>query len=414
MEERKMADKSMDGLNSFTAVAENTVDTTKKLRVGIIGCGWIAASHIKAYLNQPDVELVAGCDLIPGKAAAFFEKYGVEGVKTDYASHKEMLDDESLKLDAVSICTYNRQHAAPAIYALNKGINVLLEKPFTVTLDEAVEVMKAEKASGKILSIGFQPRLDANMKMIKKIVDSGELGKIYYIQTGGGRRRGIPTPYGTTFIEEDTAGIGALGDIGCYSLDMVLNAIGYPKPLTVSGYKSAFFGTDPNYCGYRADKRAEYANKFYEMRKAKGMTQEVIAEKMNISPQAVSKWENDLSAPDVSLLLPLAELLGVTADTLLGKEDPAPTRILAEKKDIDKMVLRILINDGGDNVKINLPVALVRVCLETGIQPTVTSGNSAIAHLDFNRIFELVEQGIVGELINIDSDDGSNVRIFVE
>ena len=262
MEERKMADKSMDGLNSFTAVAENTVDTTKKLRVGIIGCGWIAASHIKAYLNQPDVELVAGCDLIPGKAAAFFEKYGVEGVKTDYASHKEMLDDESLKLDAVSICTYNRQHAAPAIYALNKGINVLLEKPFTVTLDEAVEVMKAEKASGKILSIGFQPRLDANMKMIKKIVDSGELGKIYYIQTGGGRRRGIPTPYGTTFIEEDTAGIGALGDIGCYSLDMVLNAIGYPKPLTVSGYKSAFFGTDPNYCGYRADKRAEYAKKF--------------------------------------------------------------------------------------------------------------------------------------------------------
>lgn len=157
-----------------------------------------------------------------------------------------------------------------------------------------------------------------------------------------------------------------------------------------------------------------FGQRFSRLRKAKGMTQEVIAEKMNISPQAVSKWENDLSAPDVSLLLPLAELLGVTTDALLGKEDPAPTRILAEKKDIDKMMLRILINDGGDNVKINLPVALVRVCLETGIQPTVTSGNSAIAHLDFNRIFELVEQGIVGELINIDSDDGSNVRIFVE
>ena len=141
-----------------------------------------------------------------------------------------------------------------------------------------------------------------------------------------------------------------------------------------------------------------FGQRFSRLRKAKGMTQEVIAEKMNISPQAVSKWENDLSAPDVSLLLPLAELLGVTT----------------EKKDIDKMVLRILINDGGDNVKINLPVALVRVCLETGIQPTVTNGNSAVAHLDFNRIFELVEQGIVGELINIDSDDGSNVRIFVE
>lgn len=257
-----MADKSMDGLNTFTAQTTESVDTSRKLRVGIIGCGWIAGSHIKAYLNQPDVEIVAGADLVPGKAAAFFEKYGVEGVKTDYASHKEMLDDESLHLDAVSICTYNRQHAAPAIYALDKGVNVLLEKPFTVTLDEAVEVMKAEKRSGKVLSIGFQPRLDANMQMIKKIVQSGELGKIYYIQTGGGRRRGIPTPYGTSFIADETAGIGALGDIGCYSLDMVLNAIGYPKPLTVTGYKSAFFGKNPNYCGYRADKRAEYSKAF--------------------------------------------------------------------------------------------------------------------------------------------------------
>ena len=257
-----MADKSMDGLNTFTAQTTETVDTTRKMRVGIIGCGWIAASHIKAYLAQPDVEVVAGADLIPGKAEAFFKKYGVEGVKTDYASHKEMIDDESLHLDAVSICTYNRQHAAPAIYALDHGINVLLEKPFTVTLDEAVEVMKAEKRSGKVLSIGFQPRLDETRKMIKKIVQSGELGKIYYIQTGGGRRRGIPTPYGTSFITDETAGIGALGDIGCYSLDMVLNAIGYPKPLTVTGYKSAFFGQDPNYSGYRADKKAEYAKAF--------------------------------------------------------------------------------------------------------------------------------------------------------
>jgi Predicted dehydrogenases and related proteins len=80
--------------------------------------------------------------------------------------------------------------------------------------------------------------------MIKKIVESGALGEIYYIQTGGGRRRGIPN---STFIEKETGGIGALGDIGCYSLDMVLNAIGYPKPLTVTGYTSNFFGTNPMY-----------------------------------------------------------------------------------------------------------------------------------------------------------------------
>ena len=245
-----MATSEKDLLNPNKSSAEAVVDTTKKMRVGIIGTGWIADAHILSYLQQPDVEIVAGADLIPGKAAAFFKKHGVEGVKTDYASHKEMLDDESLQLDAVSICTYNRQHAEPAIYALEKGVNVLLEKPFTVTLEEAVEVMRAEKKSGKVLSIGFQPRLDENMKMIKKIVESGELGQIYYIQTGGGRRRGIPTPFGTSFIEDKTAGLGALADIGCYSLDMVLNAVGYPKPLTVTGYKSDFFGKDPNYVGY--------------------------------------------------------------------------------------------------------------------------------------------------------------------
>ena len=256
-----MADKSMDGLNTFTDQSAGPVaDTSRIMRVGIIGCGWIADSHVKAILNQPDAEIVACADIVPGRADEFLKRNGIadRGIKTNYASHKEMLDDESLKLDAVSICTYNRQHAEPAIYALKKGVNVMLEKPFTVTLDEAIEVMKAEKESGKVLSIGFQPRLDANMQMIKKIVESGELGQVYYIQTGGGRRRGIPTPFGTTFIEDKTAGLGALADIGCYSLDMVLNAVGYPKPLTVTGYKSDFFGKDPaTYPGH-----PEYADLF--------------------------------------------------------------------------------------------------------------------------------------------------------
>ena len=227
-------------LGQFTQSFEEEKKTSgRRLKVGIIGTGWIAESHIESYKQMEDVDIVAAADLIPGKAEAFMKRYGVEGVRY-YPSHKEMIDSE--QLDAVSVCTYNTQHAAPTIYALEHGVNVLLEKPFTVTLDEAVEVCRAEKKSGKILSIGFQPRVDVNMQMIKKIVESGELGKIYYIQTGGGRRRGIPN---STFIEKSTGGIGALGDIGCYSLDMVLNAIGYPKPLTVSGYKSDFFGTNP-------------------------------------------------------------------------------------------------------------------------------------------------------------------------
>jgi predicted dehydrogenase len=177
-----------------------------------------------------------------------------------YLSAHEMLEAEP-DLDAVSVCTYNRQHAPCAIDALEHGVNVLLEKPFTVTIEEAIDVMRAEKKSGKILSIGFQPRFNPNMQMVKKVVESNELGKIYYIQTGGGRRRGIPAPFGTSFIEDKTAGIGALADIGCYSLDMCLNAIGYPKPLTVSGFKTDYFGKDPSYWTNEG-KPAEYADLF--------------------------------------------------------------------------------------------------------------------------------------------------------
>lgn len=247
----------MDILDRFkeNTEAEKAIDTSRTLRVGIIGTGWIAEAHVAAYKQMPDVELVAGADLIPGKAEAFFRTMGLPQVRC-YESGLAMLQAE--QLDAVSICTYNCQHAPCAVEALEHGVNVLLEKPFTVTLEEALEVMRAEKRSGKLITIGFQPRMSENMQMIRKIVESGELGKVYYLQAGGGRRRGIPTPFGTSFIEKETGGIGALGDIGSYSLDMLLNAVGYPKPLTATGYVSSFFGTDPGYY----PQHPEYAEKF--------------------------------------------------------------------------------------------------------------------------------------------------------
>lgn len=251
-----MANTSLDAFKEDQTVVE--IDSSKKVRIGIIGTGWIAGAHMREYLKMPDVVITAGADLIDGKAEKFFKDFNVEGAKC-FHDHKELID--SGLVDAVSICTYNKTHAECAIYALEHGVDVLLEKPMCVTQEEAVEICKAEKKSGKILSIGFQPRFDPNMKMVKQIVQSGVLGKIYYIQTGGGRRHGIPTPFGTTFIEADKGCIGALGDIGCYSLDMVLNAIGYPKPLTVTGYVSDFFGKDPDY--FKSEgKPEEYAKIF--------------------------------------------------------------------------------------------------------------------------------------------------------
>lgn len=245
-------------MNNFTSdmTEKKAVKSDRKLRIGIIGTGGIANSHIQSYLKQDDVEVVAGADLIPGKAAEFFKSHKVEA--KDFVDYKEMID--TMNLDAVSVCTYNTTHAECTIYALEHGLHVLLEKPMTVTLDEAVEICRAEKKSGKVLTIGFQPRFDANMQMIKKIVQSGELGSVFYVQTGGGRRHGIPVSWSETFIEKDKAGLGALGDIGCYSIDLVMNALGNPKPLTVSGTATDYFGTTPE--AYSQVGKPECAKKF--------------------------------------------------------------------------------------------------------------------------------------------------------
>ena len=245
-------------MNNFTSdmTAKEVVRSDRKLRIGIIGTGGIANSHIASYLKQPDVEVVAGADLIPGKAAEFFKSHEIEA--KDFTDYKEMID--TMNLDAVSVCTYNCTHAECTIYALEHGLPVLLEKPMTVTLEEAIAIREAEKKSGKIVSVGFQPRFDANMQMIKKIVQSGELGRIYYVQTGGGRRHGIPVSWSETFIEKDKAGLGALGDIGCYSIDLVMNALGNPKPLTVSGTATDYFGTTPE--AYSQVGKPECAKKF--------------------------------------------------------------------------------------------------------------------------------------------------------
>lgn len=231
--------------------------SNRRARAGVVGIGWIAKSHVEAYLRCPDVELAALAEPMPGKAERLLRELGLEdrGIRV-YASAKEMYEAE--RLDMVSICTSSAYHAASSVEALEAGVHVLCEKPMCITLDEAVSMVRAARRTGKLLSIGFQPRMSKYMQDITRVVRSGELGDVYYLQSGGGRRHGIPTPFGTSFIEKRTAGYGAMGDIGCYSLDMLLNAVGYPKPLTVSAYKSDFFGKDPNYYAGHP----EYAGKF--------------------------------------------------------------------------------------------------------------------------------------------------------
>jgi predicted dehydrogenase len=212
----------------------------RTVRVGIIGSGGIAGAHAAAYKQIAGARVVAVCDIVPGRAQAFIERHGLEGAVA-YEDHRRLLEAD---VEGVSVCTFNRAHHQPTVDALRAGRHVLLEKPMSVTLAEAVEMVDAAAAAGRILSIGFQSRYDPNIMLCKRVADSGVLGKVYYAETGGGRSRGIP---GGTFVRRETAGGGAILDIGCYSLDTALHLLGHPRPLTVSATTSNYFGRSAAY-----------------------------------------------------------------------------------------------------------------------------------------------------------------------
>lgn len=159
-----------------------------------------------------------------------------------------------------------------------------------------------------------------------------------------------------------------------------------------------------------------FGKKFAELRKEKGYTQEDIALKLNVSAQAVSKWENDISFPDITLLLDISNLLGVSVDELLGKVAPTPTVVFnEEKKSIQSMLLKIVVlSNEGDKVRVNLPMQLVKIALETGISMPQIKGNKSLQDINFEEILILVEQGAMGKLVEVESAQGDIVEIYVE
>ena len=155
------------------------------------------------------------------------------------------------------------------------------------------------------------------------------------------------------------------------------------------------------------------------LRREKELKQDELAEKLGVSPQAVSKWENDQTCPDISLLPSLAKTLGVSVDELLsGKQESAPVvQVLPQnqRKDIKDMVLRIVVKSGDNNVRINIPLLLLKVGIDAGLNMAqVTGGNESLKNIDISKILELVEQGAVGNLMEVESEDGSTVQMFVE
>lgn len=156
------------------------------------------------------------------------------------------------------------------------------------------------------------------------------------------------------------------------------------------------------------------------LRREKELKQDELAEKLGVSAQAVSKWENDQTCPDISLLPLLAKTLGVSVDELLsGKQENLPAVQIVpanERKDIKDMVLRIVVSSAeNDNVRVNIPLPLVKVGVDAGLNiAQVAGGNEALRNIDLGKILELVEQGVIGNLVEVESAEGDTVRIFVE
>ncbi|MBQ3561234.1 MAG: helix-turn-helix transcriptional regulator [Oscillospiraceae bacterium] len=158
-----------------------------------------------------------------------------------------------------------------------------------------------------------------------------------------------------------------------------------------------------------------------EARKAKNINQNELAEILCVSPQAVSKWENDISCPDISLLPGLAKTLGISVDELLsGKQESVVSYVPEEaRKSLDDMMLKIVVDSSdGDKVRVNIPCALAKIALECGMEMPQISGsdslNSALKNIDLAKIFEMVEKGAMGNLVEVESHDGDIISIFVE
>lgn len=211
----------------------------KKMQVAVIGCGTIANSaHIPSYLNNPDVEIKYFCDIIPERAQMAVEKYECGTAITDY--HDALNDPE---IEAVSVCTPNNMHPIIAMDALRAGKNVLCEKPAARTYAEALEMQKVQHETGKVLNIGVVNRFNNGVNVIKRIIDSGELGEVFHVYASFRAHRSIPG-LGGDFTTKAVAGGGALIDWGVHYLDIVMYCCGDPAPKTVSGEIFSRLGRD--------------------------------------------------------------------------------------------------------------------------------------------------------------------------
>ena len=218
----------------------------KKVRIGVIGTGGIAnGAHLPGYSQIPDeCEIFAMCDIVPDALEKTTAKYpNVPHVLSDYKALLAMPE-----IDGVSVCTPNFAHHQITMDALRAGKHVLCEKPIAMNAVQGAEMVAAARQAGKILQIGYNSRFQPSNQALKRYIDAGELGDIYYARAQALRVRGIPG-WGV-FIDKEKQGGGPLIDIGVHMLDLTLWFMGHPKPIAASGITYQKFGTRSDVVGF--------------------------------------------------------------------------------------------------------------------------------------------------------------------
>jgi predicted dehydrogenase len=198
------------------------------LKVGVIGVGGIAATHMPGWAASPYTSVVAGADVSLPALQAWGAKWDVRRLTT---TADEIINDPSI--DIIDICTPSNFHAPLAIAALDAGKHVLCEKPLAPTPDEIRLMIAARDRSGKKLMTAQHHRYTPAGMALKAEVDGGRLGAVYHARAWYLRRNNVPTRPG--FILKEQAGGGACIDIGVHALDMALWLMGSPQPVSVSG-----------------------------------------------------------------------------------------------------------------------------------------------------------------------------------
>ena len=200
----------------------------QKIKIAIVGVGNISEVHINAYLKNENAELYAFCDINEQTLKEKGEKYGITRLYTD----EEQMLKAHPEIDAVSVCTWNSQHAPCTILALSYGKHVLCEKPMAMNATEARAMIDASKKYGKKLMVGFVRRFGNDAAITKDFIEAGNLGEVYYAKTTYLRRNGCP---GGWFGDKSRSGGGPLIDLGVHVIDLARYLMGSPKPVSVYG-----------------------------------------------------------------------------------------------------------------------------------------------------------------------------------